>query len=99
MEKQKKKNNWRASKKQIDALKNQNNILEALTNKVDHKNIYKEIFDKLIQEKLARINELSDKIGHDDLIYYFKNDMNNFFFNDIDNGIELFRKIQTGKRS
>ena len=75
----KKKNNWRASKKQIDALKNQNNILEALTNKVDHKNIYKEIFDKLIQEKLARINELCGKTGHDDLIYYFKNDMDNSF--------------------
>ena len=98
MEKQKE-NNWRTTKKQIDALKNQNNILEALTNKVDHKSIYKEIFDKLIQEKFDRINELSDKTGHDDLIYYFKNDVVKFFFNNIDNGIELFRKIQTGKRS
>ena len=35
-------------KKQIDAITNQNQRLEALTNKDDHKSIYKEIFDKLV---------------------------------------------------
>ena len=34
-------------KKQIDAITNQNKGLETLTNKDDHKIIYKEIFDKI----------------------------------------------------
>ena len=32
-------------KKQIDAITNQNKRLEALSNKYDHKSIFKEIFD------------------------------------------------------
>ena len=34
----------------IDAVTNQNKILEALINKGDHKSIYKEIIDKLVQK-------------------------------------------------
>ena len=36
-------------KKQIDAIANQNKRIEALTNKDDHKSIYKEIFDKIVK--------------------------------------------------
>ena len=61
-------------KKQIDAKTNQNERLGALTNKDDHKNIYKEIFDKLVKEKIYRIKELTYKIDYDDLIYYSKDD-------------------------
>ena len=39
-------------KKQIDAFTNQSKRLESLTNRDDHKSIYKEIFDKLVKEKL-----------------------------------------------
>ena len=41
-------------KKQIDAIANQNKILEAITNKDDHKSIYKEIFDKLVKKNMAK---------------------------------------------
>ena len=60
-------------KKQIVAVTNQNKRLEASTNKVDHKSIYKEIFDKLVKEELDEIKELSDKIDYNDLIYHFRN--------------------------
>ena len=60
-------------KKQIDAITNQNKRLEALTNKDDHKSIYKQIFGKLVEQKFDKIKELTDEINHDDLIYYFKN--------------------------
>ena len=60
-------------KKQIDAITNQNKRLEALTNKDDHKSLCKEIFDKIVQEKFDGIKELTYKIDHNDLIYYFKN--------------------------
>ena len=49
-EKKNNNNNWAASKKkQIDAIANQNKRIEALTNKDDHKSIYKEIFDKIVK--------------------------------------------------
>ena len=37
--------------KHIDTIKNQNERLDALTNKDDHKSIYKEISHKLVKEK------------------------------------------------
>ena len=40
-------------KKQIDAIRNQNRRLEDLTNKDDHKSIYKEILDNLLQKYLT----------------------------------------------
>ena len=39
-------------KKQIDAITNQNKRLEALTNKYDHKCIFKEIFDNQLKKNL-----------------------------------------------
>ena len=41
-------------RKQIDAITNQNEILAALTNKDDHKDNYKEIFEKLISERFDK---------------------------------------------
>ena len=76
-------------KKQTDAITNQNKRLDTLTNKGDHKSIYKEIIGKLVKEKFDEIKKLSDKINNDDLIYYFKNN-NKRNFNDFVNGIELF---------
>ena len=43
-------------RKQIDAITNQNEILAALTNKDDHKDNYKEIFEKLISERFDKKN-------------------------------------------
>ena len=60
-------------KKQIDSITNQNKRLEALTNKDDHKSIYKKIFDKLVKQRFDEIKELTYETDHDDLRYYFKN--------------------------
>ena len=78
-------------KKQKDVITNQNKTLEALTNKDDHNSFYKKIFQKLVT--FDEIKELSDEIDHNDLIYYFKNNTAAKYFNDFENGIELFRKI------
>ena len=59
-------------KKQIDAITNQNERLVAFTNKDGHKDNYKEIFEKLVNERFDEIKELTDEINHDDLTYYFK---------------------------
>ena len=44
-------------KKQIDAITNQNERLEASTNKDYHKSIFKEIFYKLVKAKLDEIKQ------------------------------------------
>ena len=84
-------------KGKIDAITNQNKRLETLTNKGDHKSIYKEIFDKLVKWKFDKIKELSDEINHTDLIYYFKNNTTTKYFIDFENEVELFRKIKCGE--
>ena len=61
-------------RKQIDSITNQNERLATLTYKDDHKNIYKELFEKLVKEKLNEIKQLNFEINHDNLIYYFKGD-------------------------
>ena len=83
--------------KQTDTIANQNERLEALINKDDHKSNYKEIFDKLVKEKSNEIKELTYKIDNDDLIYYFKNDTVKKIFNDFVNDIERFWEIQSGE--
>ena len=44
-----------------------------VTNKDDHKDIYKEIFEKLVKEKINDIKELTYEVN-DNLMYYFKVD-------------------------
>ena len=36
----------------MDIITNQNKRPEVLTNKNDHKNIYKKVFDKIVKQKL-----------------------------------------------
>ena len=46
-------------RKQIDAIANQNERLEAVTNKDDHKDNYEEIFAELVKERFGEITELT----------------------------------------
>ena len=83
-------------KKQLDAITNQNKRLGPLTNKDDHKSIYKKIFYIVVKKRFDEITELTDEIDNNDLIYQFKNN-NDRNFNDFNNGSELFKKIKSGK--
>ena len=83
-------------KKQIDAIADQNKRLETLTNKDDHKSIYEKIINRVVKERFDEIKELTYEMGHEYLMYYFKNNSNKNF-NDFDDGIELFKKIQSGE--
>ena len=80
-------------RKQIDAITNQNERLAVLTNKDDHN--YKEIFEKLVKERFDEIKELTNEINHDDLAYYFTGNTARKRFDDFNNSIKLFRKIQS----
>ena len=71
---------------------NQNERLAALTNKDDHEDNYKGIFEELVKERFDEIKELTDEIKQNNLIYYFKGNTFRKRFDDFNNGIELFKK-------
>ena len=77
-------------RKQRDAIINQNKNLGALTNKDDHKDNYKEIFEQLVNERFDEIKELVDGINQNDLTYYFKGNTFRKKFDDLNNVIEVF---------
>ena len=77
-------------RKQIDTITNQNKRLAALTNKDDHQDNYKEIFEELVKERFDEIEELTNEINQNNFIYYFKGNTFRKRFNDFNNGIELF---------
>ena len=78
-------------------LQNQNKRLVAWTNKDDHKDNCKEIFEKLVKERFDEIKELTNKIKYDDLTYYFTGNTARKRFDDVNNVMKLFLKIQSGK--
>ena len=60
-------------KKQLKTkeISNQNKRLLALTNKGDHKNNHKKIFEEFVKESFDEIKELSHEVDHNGLTYYF----------------------------
>ena len=78
--------------------KNQNERLVGLTNKDDHRDNYKEIFEELLKkERFDEIIELTNEMNQNDLTYFFYFEGNTQWFNDFNNGIELFEKIKSGQ--
>ena len=73
--------------------KNQNERLVGLTNKDDHRDNYKEIFEELLKKEI----ELTNEMNQNDLTYFFYFEGNTQWFNDFNNGIELFEKIKSGQ--
>ena len=81
--------------KQSKTIEEQRKQIDTITNpNKGHTSIYKEIFDKLPKEKFDQLTELTHKIHHNDLIYYFQNDDVKRLYG-FDNDMELFRKIQS----
>ena len=76
---------------------NQNERLAALTNKDDHKDNYKNIFEELVKERFNETKELTDEKNQNDLIYYFKGNTFRKRFGNFNNGIEFFKKIKSGE--
>ena len=85
-------------RKEIGAITNQNEILEALTNQGYREDNYKEIFEELVKERFDEIKEFTNEMNQNDLIYYFKGNTARKIVDNFNNGIELFRKIQSSKR-
>ena len=59
----------------------------------------KEIFNKLVDERLEEITNLDKKVNSDDLIYRYKGNTADEKFHKFDNVFSLLDKIRTGKIS
>ena len=95
-------------KKQIDAL-NTLNTLKSDNKTTIEKNIYdpkdtpfisrqKEIFDKLIDERLEKITDLDERVNRNDLIYRYKGKVADRKFDEFDNALDIINKIRDGKK-
>ena len=58
----------------------------------------KEIFNKLVDEKLKKITDLDEKVSNDDLIYRYKGKLADTKFDEFDNALGIINKIRDGKK-
>ena len=59
----------------------------------------KEIFNKLVDEKLEKITDLDKRFNCDDLIYRYKGKLADAKLNKFDNALGIINKIQDGKKN
>ena len=78
-------------------IKTKNQHLRKDDHEDNHKYIYKETFDELVQERFDKIKELIDEISLNYLKYYFECNTATKIFDDLNNSIELFKKIKSGE--
>ena len=53
----------------------------------------KEIFNKLVDERIEKITDLDEKVNSDNLIYKYKGYTADIKFNNYDNAIDIIKKI------
>ena len=58
----------------------------------------KEIFNKIVDERLEKITDLDKKVNRDDLIYRYKDKLADTKFNEFDNALDIINKIRDGKK-
>ena len=58
----------------------------------------KEIFHKLVDERLKKINDLDKNVNRDDLIYRYKCKVADTKFNEFDNALDIINNTRDGKK-
>ena len=89
-------------KKQIKSIQNQGQMKTIKKYTYDYKDSpltskQKEIFNKLVDERLDEITKLDEKVIHDDLIYRYKGKTPDENFNTYDNALNPINKIKNGE--
>ena len=59
----------------------------------------KEIFNKLVDERLEKITDLDKKVNSDDLVYRYKCRLADTKFDEFDIALDIINKIQDGKKN
>ena len=57
----------------------------------------KEIFNKLVDERLEKITDLDERVNNDDLIYRYKGNVADAKIDEFDNALDIVNKIREGK--
>ena len=91
-------------KEQIKAIHNQEQVKKIkkyTCNDKDRPSILKqkEIFNKLVEERLEEIINLDEKVNPDNLIYRYKDPNADVKFNDFDNALDILNKVKEGEIS
>ena len=87
-------------KKQVDALntlKSDNKITIEKYEYTQFISRQKEIFNKLIDERLEKITDLNERVNRNDLIYRYKGKVADRKFDEFDNALDIINKIRDGK--
>ena len=92
--------------KQVEALSNLKPDNEKLTIKKHASNDedtpyiskQKEIFDKLVDDRIENITKLDNNVKRNDLIYRYKRNTSDLNFNEFDNAIDVINKVRDGKQ-
>ena len=58
----------------------------------------KEIFNKLVDERIEKITDLDEKVNRDDLICRYKGKVADRKFDEFDNALDIINKIRDGKK-
>ena len=58
----------------------------------------KEIFNKLVDERIEKTSDLDEKVNRNDLIYRYKGRFADTKFNEFDNALDFINKIRDGKK-
>ena len=90
--------------KQIKVIQNQGQIKKIKKYTYDDEDSpliskQKEIFNKLVHERLDEITKLHEKVNHDDLIYRYKSKTSHENFNTYDNALNLIDKTKLTKQN
>ena len=95
----------KSRKKQVDALNTlkSDNKISIEKYKYDPKDTpfisrQKEIFNKLVDERIEKITDLDEKVNRNDLINRYKDKFVDTKFNEFDNALDIINKIRDGKK-
>ena len=58
----------------------------------------KEIFNKLVDERIEKITDLDEIVNRNDLIYRYKGKVADTKFNEFDNALDIINKIRDGEK-
>ena len=58
----------------------------------------KEIFNKLVDERIEKITDLDEIVNRNDLIYRYKGKVADKKFNEFDNALDIINKIRDGEK-
>ena len=58
----------------------------------------KEMFNKLVDDRIEKITDLDEKVNSDDLVYRDQGDIDDVNFDEFDDALDIIKKLRDGKK-